>query len=65
MAADRNGNGEKLTAVLPPIRVTDELETTLMREAAIADRSLSDFVRFALTQYIFGHRTKVNESTEK
>lgn len=56
--------GDKLTAELPRVRVTEQLEQDLMRAAADQDRSLSDLIRVALAQWLYGHGRKPAESSE-
>jgi len=46
---------EKCTRQLPPIRVTETLETALMRLAAQNERSLSEYIRLELFHHVFGH----------
>lgn len=60
-----NANGEKLIATLPSVRVTEQMETDLMRVAALEDRPLSDLIRYALSQWLYGHGRKSEESSEK
>jgi predicted HicB family RNase H-like nuclease len=59
-----NGNGEKRIATLPPIRIGEQLERALMREAARQDRSLSDLVRVALTQWLRCHGSNDDGASE-
>lgn len=46
---------DKCTAQLPQLRVSDKLETALMRLAAQDDRALSDYIRRVLERHCFGH----------
>lgn len=46
---------EKCIRQLPPIRVSDSLESALMRMAARDERSLSEYVRLTLDRHAFGH----------
>lgn len=46
---------DKRIASLPVVRVSERLETTLMRLAATEDRPLSDYIRRALEKHCFGH----------
>lgn len=45
----------KCIATLPAMRVTERLETALMRLAAADDRALSDYIRRVLERHCFGH----------
>lgn len=51
---------EKRTRTLPPIRLSDTLEATLMRLAARDDRPLSEYVRRVLERHAFGHACMVD-----
>lgn len=46
---------EKNIASIPALRVSERLETALMRLAARDDRSLSEYVRLVLERHCFGH----------
>jgi hypothetical protein len=46
---------EKCVAQLPPLRVSERLETALMRLAARDERALSDYIRVVLEHHVFGH----------
>lgn len=46
---------DKCTAQLPAMRVSERLETALMRLAAQDDRALSDYIRRILDRHCFGH----------
>lgn len=46
---------DKCTSQLPAMRVSERLETTLMRLAAADDRALSDYIRRVLERHCFGH----------
>ena len=46
---------DKCTGQLPSLRVSEKLETTLMRLAAQDDRALSDYIRRILERHCFGH----------
>jgi hypothetical protein len=46
---------EKCIRQLPAVRVSESLETALMRMAAADDRSLSEYVRQVLERHAFGH----------
>jgi hypothetical protein len=45
----------KCTSTLPALRVSERLETALMRLAARDDRALSDYIRLVLERHAFGH----------
>lgn len=51
---------EKCTRQLPPIRVTETLETRLMRLAAQDERSLSEYIKLVLSRHVFGHASSVD-----
>lgn len=55
---------EKCTAQLPPLRITERLETALMRLAARDDRALSDYLRIVLEKHAFGHAASVDEGCD-
>jgi hypothetical protein len=55
---------EKCTQSLPPVRVGVTLETTLMRLAARDDRSLSEYIRHALTLHAMGHAATLHDGSE-
>lgn len=46
---------EKCIRQLPTLRVTETLETLLMRMASRDDRTLSEYVRLVLERHAFGH----------
>lgn len=46
---------DKCTSSLPALRVSERLETALMRAAARDDRALSDYIRLVLERHCFGH----------
>lgn len=46
---------EKCTRQLPPLRVTESLETRLMRLAARDERVLSEYIKLVLLHHVFGH----------
>lgn len=46
---------EKCTSQLPPLRVSESLETALMRLAARDERSLSEYLKLVLSRHAFGH----------
>lgn len=56
---------EKCTRSLPPIRVTETLETKLMRLAAQDDRSLSEYVKLVLLHHVDGHAHSLTFDTEE
>lgn len=58
-------NGDKLLSELPRVRVNEQMERDLMRAAAEKDRSLSDLIRFALAQWLYGHVGKITAPPEK
>lgn len=58
-------NGDKLTAELPRVRVTDEMERDLMRCAALQDRSLSDLIRCWLADRLYGHVRTLPPASEE
>jgi hypothetical protein len=45
---------EKRVRTLPPLRVSEPLETALMRLAASDDRKLSEYVHLVLWRHCFG-----------
>lgn len=55
---------EKRTHLLPAVRVTEALETTLMRLASQNDRSLSDYIRHVLERHSFGHVLSIDDGDE-
>jgi hypothetical protein len=60
-----SANGEKLSSELPRVRISEQMENDLMRAAAREDRSLSDLVRCALSQWLYGHVGKLTPPDEK
>ena len=50
---------EKCIRQLPTIRISDTLETALMRLAARDERSLSEYIRLSLERHAFGHAASV------
>jgi hypothetical protein len=50
---------EKCIRQLPAIRISDTLETALMRLAARDERSLSEYIRLTLERHAFGHATSL------
>jgi hypothetical protein len=56
---------DKLQRELPRVRVTEDMELALMRAAAAQDRTLSDLIRVALGQWLYGHAPKVCPTDEK
>lgn len=52
---------DKATSNLPALRVTERLETALMRLAARDERSLSDYIRLTLERHAFGHGASLSE----
>jgi hypothetical protein len=55
---------EKCTRQLPPVRVTEALELVLMRLAAANERSLSEYIKLALSHHAFGHAHTVGPSDD-
>ena len=55
---------EKCSRQLPAIRITESLETALMRLAARDDRTLSEFIRLVLERHAFGHAASVVQEDE-
>lgn len=53
------GCPDKRVVNLPSVRVSERLETVLMRLAAAEDRPLSDYIRRALERHCFGHADTV------
>ena len=51
---------EKCSRQLPPLRVTEPLETALMRLAAAQERSLSEYIKLVLAHHVFGHAVSVH-----
>ena len=51
---------EKCIRQLPPLRVTEPLETALMRLAASQERTLSDYIKLVLSHHVFGHASSVD-----
>lgn len=51
---------EKCIRQLPPIRVTETLETALMRLAAGQERTLSEYIKLVLSHHVFGHAQSVD-----
>jgi hypothetical protein len=56
---------EKCTRQLPPIRVPESLELALMRLASVNERSLSEYIKLALSHHAFGHASTVAGSEEE
>jgi hypothetical protein len=46
---------EKCTRQLPAVRVSESVETSLMRLAARDERTLSEYIRLTLERHVFGH----------
>lgn len=46
---------DKCIRQLPPLRVTEQLETDLMRLAAKDERTLSEYMKLALMHHVYGH----------
>lgn len=46
---------EKCIRSLPSLRVSEPLETALMRLAAGQERTLSEYVKLVLVHHVFGH----------
>lgn len=46
---------EKRIRQLPPVRISESLESSLMRLAAADERSLSEYIRLVLTRHVMGH----------
>lgn len=59
-----NGCPDKRIASLPVVRVSERLETSLMRLAAAEDRPLSDYIRRVLERHCFGHAGTVDPAAE-
>jgi len=55
---------DKLASELPRVRVSEQLERDLMRAAAAQDRSLSDLIRVALSQWLYGHGPKNGNASD-
>ena len=55
---------EKCTRQLPPVRVPESLEVVLMRLASTQERSLSEYIKLALSHHAFGHACTVGPSDE-
>ena len=54
-------NDGKCTSSLPALRVSERLETALMRMAARDDRALSDYIRLVLERHAFGHAASLSD----
>jgi hypothetical protein len=54
-------NDAKCTATLAALRVSERLETALMRLAARDDRALADYIRLVLERHAFGHAASLTE----
>lgn len=52
---------EKCIRNLPSLRVSEPVETALMRLAARDERSLSEYIRLVLEHHVFGHGASVRE----
>jgi hypothetical protein len=46
---------EKCIRQLPPLRISETLETALMRLAAGQERTLSEYIKLVLVHHVFGH----------
>ena len=55
---------EKRIRQLPNIRVSESLETALMRLASRDERALSDYVWRVLEKHVFGHAASLAEDDE-
>jgi hypothetical protein len=55
----RSPGSEKCIRQLPTIRISEPLETALMRMAARDDRTLSEYIRLVLERHAFGHASSV------
>lgn len=56
---------EKCIRNLPPLRVSEPLETALMRLAAGQERSLSEYIKLVLSHHVFGHAVTIDvQATE-
>ena len=55
---------EKRTQQLPPIRVSESLETALFRLAGRYDRTMSEYIRMILERHCFGHGISVHRREE-
>lgn len=51
---------EKCIRQLPPLRVSETLETALMRLAAVQERTLSEYIKLVLAHHVFGHATSMD-----
>lgn len=51
---------EKCIRQLPPLRISDTLETALMRLAAGHERTLSEYIKLVLIHHVFGHSTSID-----
>lgn len=51
---------EKCIRQLPPLRVSEPLETALMRLAAGQERSLSEYIKLVLSHHVFGHAPTID-----
>ena len=51
---------EKCIGQLPQLRVSESLETALMRLAAAQERTLSDYIKLVLNHHVFGHATSID-----
>lgn len=54
---------EKCTEQLPPLRVPAELLDDVKDLAYLADRSVSDYVRWVLVCHVYGHARRVVEDS--
>lgn len=54
---------EKCIRQLPPLRISETLETALMRLAAGQERTLSDYIKLVLSHHAFGHSTSIDMHT--
>jgi len=52
---------EKCTRQLPAVRVSESVETGLMRLAARDERTLSEYVRLVLERHLFGHARSISD----
>jgi hypothetical protein len=52
---------EKRIRSLPTVRISESLETRLMRLAARDDRTLSEYVRRVLEAHVFGHAVSLGD----
>lgn len=56
---------EKCIRQLPTVRISETLETALMRMAARDERSLSEYVRMTLERHAFGHAASVMRDDDR